>query len=157
MELTLQKRINQDYITLSTEIAQMVKDKSNPVDLTAKALYNYVDNIAKNNFAIHDKSWLTMIVNWTPPQKQDGSGGANMMEIVKWFDFTKKVGEIDEEQESTIFEITPKEAEMIFEKLRNPNFRILKATTALIYFLHDLEEATNMKINTSSKKEKNGE
>jgi len=43
---------------------------------------------------------------------------------------------------------------MIFEKLRNEEFKIVKVTSSLMYFLNDLQEAAKM---TLLPKEKNEE
>jgi len=140
--MKLQKRINNDYITIPTAILQIIKNKSISEEHKSTALYNYFNEmISDTQITTHDKVWLMLIANWTPPNT-----GMNMIEIARWFDLTKRIDEIDEDATNIEFAISPKEAKMIFDKLKNVEFKISKITSSLQYFLNDLQESTNMSL-----------
>jgi len=140
--MKLQKRINNDYLTIPTGILQIIKEESISMENKSTALYNYFNEMtSETQITTHDKVWLMLIANWTPPNT-----GMNMMDVARWFDITRKIDEIDETATDIEFAISPKEAKMIFEKLRNPEFKISKVTSSLQYFLNDLQESTNMSL-----------
>ena len=58
----------------------------------------------------------------------------------------KRVDEIDDSVKDVEFTLSFKEAEMIFDKLKDEEFKIVKVTSSLMYFLNDLQEATKMTL-----------
>ena len=141
MKFILKKRLNSDHITIPTDILSIIKDPNiSPID-ASEALYNFLNEMIKGDITIHDKVWLTMIVNWTPPNT-----GLSMIDIAKWITFAKRVENIDENKDKIEFSLSDSDAKMIFEKLNNPEFKILRISTSLLNFLDDLQTITELTI-----------
>jgi hypothetical protein len=80
--------------------------------------------------SVHDKNWLEMIVNWSPPE------GLPMTEMTPWLKLAERVNEVETEGEWTIA-LSKAQAELIYERLKNPKFKIQGLNPALAAFLLD--------------------
>ena len=148
--MILRNRINKNYMTIPAEIVNAVVDENVSKNIAKEALYNHLkNNIRLGSIHTHDKIWLTTIMNWTEP-----NAGLDIMSVAKWIDFAKRIDKIDETKDDEQFDFSDEEVEMIFSKLRNPEFRVVHVTTSLLYFLEDLQDATGMKIDDGKKKKR---
>lgn len=83
---------------------------------------------------IHDKAWLAMIINWA------GEKGLPLTETAKWSKVAARVGELDDEREGK-FTLSDFQVRLIWERMNNPDFKIIRNSPALAGFILDFCEA----------------
>ena len=98
-------------------------------------LFEYFQSIAKQEFEVHDKQWLELIVNWVP------EGGHALTESAKWFKLANRVAELDVEKEGD-FTISPYQVDLIWNRLNNNKFTVERIPTAFVGFITDFQDAT---------------
>lgn len=88
---------------------------------------------------MHDVYWLRVIINSTPNE------GLLITEMMKWFEVAKLVNDIDENEDIEI-SISSKDVDMIIERLRNKDFKVIKFSITFAQFLNDFQLQTGIQI-----------
>jgi len=147
----------EDKITLILKMRPNGNNVIVPAELL-KTIYTYEDEtIAKNTLwnqlkpfaesgTVHDKFWLTMIIDWTPQQ------GIPLTEMAKWLPLAKKVNAIDDMQDNVGIDITQKELDYIWGRMKNPAFTA-RTSAPLLGFIEEFLTVTGLSFETKEKDE----
>jgi hypothetical protein len=138
--LVLKKREQGDDLTVSMRLIHNMVDRG---ELEAKErLWSFFKNISDTELFIHDKIFLTQIINWVPLDEQGRQKGLPLTEQVRWIKLAQKINDIDDEEEGEIV-LSNKDIELIWERINLKEYRVGALTLPFIEFLLDFQEATN--------------
>jgi len=98
-------------------------------------LFDYFKGIAKQDFEVHDKQWLELIINWVP------EGGHALTESAKWFKLANRVADLDTDKEGA-FTLSPYQVDLLWNRLNNSKFTVERLPTAFVAFIVDFQTAT---------------
>ena len=94
-----------------------------------------LQTLDEQNARIHDRAWLSMIVNWVPEK------GLPLTETAKWMKLAARVGELDDEREGT-FALSDFQAKLVWERMNYAEFKIVRNNPALAGFVLDFLAVT---------------
>ena len=127
--------------------AALIVEWMNQSEKEAKdSLYEYFSPLVEGEVMVHDKVFLETTMNWSPVT-QDPSGrmiaqGLPMTEQVRWIGIGQKLEAIDPEEEGEI-SLTNKDIELIWERWKNPEFKLGALQPHNIAFIMYFQETTN--------------
>ncbi len=127
--LQLKQRATKDVLHL--EVSEVTKILKLSEATAGRQLIKMFEGLQET---IHDKNWLETIINWSPSQ------GLPMTEMVPWLKLAERVNEIVNAQEGA-FVLSEAQAELIYKRLSNPEFKINGLNPALAAFLLDFYTA----------------
>jgi len=137
MAYKIKLKIRKTSSTVSAPIPIMLGMLNLPNEEEAKeALWKYFAPIKETQKATaHDKQWLQIIVDWTP------EGGLSLSEMAKWFKLAEHVNQIDEEKEKQ-FTFSQFQADLIWSRITNEKFKMVRLDIAFLEFLKEFSDAT---------------
>ena len=137
--LNLKKR--EAYETLYVDAVMISKVLNQNEAIAGRQLVRMFEDLKQE---VHDKVWLTMIVNWSPEH------GISMLEMVPWLKIAERVAAIDD-KESTSFTLSKGQADLIYERLSNADFKLKGLNPALATFVLMFYEAIGKNPDTLNK------
>ena len=129
--ITLQLKLRATKGVLHLEVSEITKILKLSEATAGRQLVKKFEGLQET---IHDKNWIEVIVNWAPSQ------GLPMTEMVPWLKLAERVNEVANDQEGA-FVLSEAQAELIYERLSNPEFKINGLNPALAAFLLDFYTA----------------
>lgn len=141
--LKLKLRNRGDSVRVST---QQIVEWLNKSENEAKDLmYQFFSPYLKADAKIHDKVFLETTCNWSPatflPDGRLAPTGLSMTEYVKWIELTKKISAIDETKEEEL-ELDSDEADMIIDRWKNPEFKLITMPSFVAEFVMEFQRET---------------
>ena len=126
VKIELKKRVSQGNLNIPATLLTEILSQENAVE--------QLKGMIGNNH-VHDKNWLLQIINWTP------QGGHPLSEAAKWFKLAKRIADLDEEKEGT-FTLSDYQANLIWARLSNPQYKITGLPTAFVDFVMEFQQAS---------------
>ncbi len=121
--LDLKKRPTNDTLHIKVDMVRRVLTMSEAV-----AGRQLVKMFGELNHVVHDKVWLELIVNWAPPD------GLPLTAMAPWLKLAERVASLDESSEEP-FELSSAQAELIYKRLGDPEFKLSNLNAALATFI----------------------
>ena len=130
-QLKLKKRLTRDTLNLPLMIIKGFVDREDK-----EGLYKFFESLADNDEVyVHDRHWLELLINWMP------EGGVALTESAKWFKLAGRVADLDVEKEGD-FTLSPYQADIIWQRLINPQFKLERLPVPFVQFVQDFQVAT---------------
>ncbi len=131
MTVTLELRRRISYNTVEIDIEMVSKILNLTEETAGKQFVQLFSNLENS---INDKKWLELIFNWSPTE------GLSIITIAPWLGLASRVLELDTNYEGP-FILSDAQAELIYKRLSNPEFKVNGINPALAGFLLDFYEA----------------
>jgi hypothetical protein len=104
------------------------------------ALWNFFAPL-EPEATVHDRQWLTMFVNWSPPGADGQQGkGLELTEIARWFKIAKKVGTLTDGSTEIVFTLS--ETDLLWERMQDKRFMLRNLPSAFAEFMLDFLDVT---------------
>ncbi|GAF73577.1 unnamed protein product [marine sediment metagenome] len=131
VKLELKKRRTQGNVTLSLEWIKAIINRGD----AANQLLSQVKGMVDGSIGVHDKKWLTEIINWAP------QGGLPLTETAKWFKLAKRVADLDEEEEG-FFTLSDYQVTLVWSRLIDPEYKVTGLPSAFVEFIMGFQQAS---------------
>lgn len=129
--MKLKKRLTRETLTLPINVLKGFVDRDDK-----EGLFNFFGSLAnEDEIYVHDKHWLELLVNWMP------EGGVALTESAKWFKLASRVADLDVEKEGN-FTLSAYQADLVWQRLVNPQFKLDRLPQPFIGFVQDFQEAS---------------
>ena len=136
-QLHLKLRPDYDHVTVpASQLRDAIERRDGEGLLQA---FERVQTEDRRGFRIHDKIWLAEIIRWRP---RDGLPAQEAYSRKKLFD---AIQVLDSHREGT-FHLTRMRAEMLWNIIKNPEFKLQAVSSAFLDFLEHFQEVTGFRF-----------
>ena len=142
MATTLELKLREQGDDFSMSMRRLVSLVDQPELEAKQSLWTFFKNIADVELEVHDKIFLSQIINWVPVDDAGRQKGLPLIEQVRWITLAQKVNEIDDEKEGEIV-LSNKDIELIWDRMKLREFKVFALTPPYIAFLLNFQETTN--------------
>jgi hypothetical protein len=103
-------------------------------------LWNFFKELGTVEPTVHDKNWLEMITNWIATDEQGQPKPVSLTKQAKWFKLAERISALDPEKEGK-FTLSQFQADLIWSRLTNEEFTIIRMPVPFISFIMEFQEA----------------
>lgn len=121
--LDLQGRETDGTVEVNMEVVRRILDMPDVV-----AGRQFVKMFKALEATVHDSFWLSTIINWSPQE------GLPLTTIAPWLKLAERVAKLDINYEGP-FVLSSGQADLIYNRLEDPNFKLNGLSPALAAFL----------------------
>lgn len=136
--LNLKKRLQTTSLQVPLQSIQAALDQG---EIEGKeTLWMFFNELSRVEPTVHDKNWLEMITNWIAVDEQGQPKPVSLTKQAKWFKLAERVFALDPDKEAK-FTLSQFQADLIWSRLTNEEFTIVRMPVPFISFVLEFQEA----------------